>query len=115
MGILTSGTTATGFTTAADATYNATTGAVSIPAGIDTIDTNAFLNQTDIKSVVLPISLVTIGQSAFAGCSNLTSVSFAAGSPALQSIGLYAFYLCSSLTSISLPASLRTVAQVGLL
>ena len=51
-------------------------------------------------SIVLP-GATSIGESAFNGCTALTSVSL----PAATSIGDYAFYTCTALTSVSLPAA----------
>ena len=47
-------------------------------------------------------SVVSIGNSAFYGCSSLTSVNISDG---VTTIGNSAFYGCSSLTSINIPNS----------
>ena len=49
-----------------------------------------------------------IAESAFNGCSALTSVNFAEGSK-LNSIGKYAFSECASLTSVNIPSSVTTI------
>ena len=51
----------------------------------------------DIKSVVIPDSVTSIGSCAFYGCSRLTSVTIGNG---VQSIGSYAFRGCSGLTGV---------------
>lgn len=53
-----------------------------------------------IKSIVIPDSFTTIGQGAFMGCTNLTSVAIGKG---VTSIGWMAFINCQSLTSIIIP------------
>jgi len=60
-------------------------GAVNIPAthngkAVTEIDQSAFENNYSITSVTIPASVKFIGQCAFWGCTNLTSVTFAAGS-----------------------------------
>ena len=57
-------------------------------------------------NTVIPSTITSIGNSAFSGCSGLTSVNLPNG---LTSIGSYAFYGCSGLTSIALPGSLTTI------
>ena len=53
------------------------TGEITIPDGVMAIDSSAFAGQTGITSLKLPKSLTTIGGSAFSGCDNLISVTFA--------------------------------------
>jgi len=55
-------------------------------------------------TVTIPAYVISIGSMAFAYCSNLTTVTFAAGSQ-LDSIGSYAFGWCRNLTSITIPAT----------
>ena len=58
----------------------------------------------DIKSVVITGSVKNIGTGAFAGASNLTSITWSSAS--MEEIGSYAFYGCSSLKTVTLPNSL---------
>ena len=44
--------------------------------GLTTIPDSAFKNDTALQSVILPSSVVTVGWTAFAGCTNLESVNF---------------------------------------
>ena len=60
--------------------------------------TNAFRAESNIKSIVIPRSVKTIGQTSFYGCSSLESITF---SDSITSIGYNAFYGCSSLKSIT--------------
>ena len=64
-------------------------------------------SKSNIESVVFPTSLERIEWSAFAECSRLTSVSFAAEGN-LKIIGRYAFQYCP-LTCVSIPASVETI------
>ena len=54
----------------------------------------------DIKSIVVGEGITTIGNSAFEGCSKVTSVSLP---KTLTRIGGYAFDHCSSLKELSIP------------
>jgi hypothetical protein len=63
---------------------------------------NAFKNCSDLKSIVIPGTVKTIGKNAFYGCTALTSVEMGYG---VNSIGASAFSNCTSLTSITLPNS----------
>lgn len=60
-----------------------------------------------LKSVSLPKSLLSIGQAAFAGCSDLTDIVFP---PCMEEIGNEAF-LKSGLTSVTVPESMKTVGE----
>ena len=53
-----------------------------------------FMSNTSITSVTIPASVTSIGDSAFEGCSKLTSLSFTSTSK-VKSIGAKAFKNCS--------------------
>ncbi len=63
-----------------------------------------------IPSYVHEYRVTSIGNSAFYGCSSLTSVTIPEG---VTSIGWYAFSGCSSLTSVTIPASVTSVAYTA--
>lgn len=65
---------------------------------------------TNLGSVKFPASLKEIGKSAFAGCDNLASVSFAKDTQ-LKEIGDYAFTVCLRLKKLALPDSLQTIGE----
>ena len=67
-----------------------------------------FYGNDAVKSVFVPAGMTAIGAYAFAGCENLSSVTFAEGS-SLASIANNAFAGCVSLTSINLPDSLLSI------
>lgn len=75
-------------------------GDVVIQDGVTAIVSGAFSN-SDIESIMLPASLLTISNNVFANCSSLTEVIFAQNSN-LETIGAYAFYRCSRLASINI-------------
>ena len=62
----------------------------------------------NIKNIVLPEGLTSIGEWAFYLCSSVTSISIPEG---VTSIGVRAFCNCSSLTSISIPNSVTSVGE----
>ena len=60
------------------------------------------------KNTIIPNSVTSIGECAFAGCISLTSIEFPDG---VTSIGDDAFYGCSSLTSITIPNSVTHIGE----
>ena len=66
---------------------------------VDAISDNAFKDQSALLSVVLPLTLKTIGESAFEGCVSLTSVRIPAS---VVEVGASAFKGCSALTAVTL-------------
>ena len=65
-----------------------------------------FKSKTNLKRVVLPTNLTSIGSYAFAWCSSLTSITIP---NSVTSIGSSAFSGCSSLTSITIPNSVTSI------
>ncbi len=65
-------------------------------------------DQCILNSIVLPETVLEIGESAFNGCTNLTSVIF--GSQ-LKKIGNNAFYNCEGLTDIYLPDYMEEIGE----
>lgn len=83
---------------------------VVIPEGVTVIAAEAFMNQTQIRSVTLPESLVTVGEGAFEGCTSLTELNVL--SRYLSQIKDRAF-ADSSLTEVDLPASVEAVGLMA--
>lgn len=75
---------------------------------LETINKSAFKGCNNLKSIVIPASVTTIGAYAFSGCANLTSVTFEEGSK-LEKIEEWAFKGCNNLKSIVIPASVTTI------
>lgn len=83
-------------------------GVYAIDGNITTIDANAFAEQLSLTKVEIPASVMTIGEGAFKGSSNLVEVAFEHGNGVtsqLVSIGASAFANCTALTTINLPAN----------
>ena len=67
-----------------------------------------FLNGEEIKDLVIPTSVTSIGDLAFSSCSGLTSVTIP---NSVTSIGWYAFRGCSGLTSITIGNSVTSIGE----
>ena len=84
---------------------------VFIPEGTDVIPDNYFKDEygyNDLKKVVLPSTLTSIGASAFYGCKQLTEINLPDG---LVTIGKAAFQSCTGLKSIQLPSGLLSISD----
>ncbi|MDR2662396.1 MAG: leucine-rich repeat domain-containing protein [Treponema sp.] len=104
--------------------YSGKGGKVVIPAAIEDVPVieirrRAFYENYDITELVVPDSVITIGDTAFAGMSSLTSVTLPDG---WKEIPEYLFYdvvvdgnlnefPCEKLTSVNLPAGLESVGN----
>ena len=81
---------------------------------LETIGDNAFRENANIKDLVIPASVKTIGNYAFFECSELATVTFD-GVSALESIGAFAFaydyyyYASDDFTEITIPTSVKTI------
>jgi len=62
----------------------------------------------DITKAVIEEGVTSINQSAFSGCTSVTSIDIPAS---VTSIGSNAFALCTSLTSIDIPASVTSIGD----
>ena len=63
---------------------------------------------TEIKDLVIPNSVTSIGSGAFRNCSGLTSVTIP---NSVTSVGNYAFSDCSGLTSVTIPNSVTSIGE----
>lgn len=70
-----------------------------------TIGENAFAD-SEVESVILPDSIMEIGDDAFQDCKNLKTVQLP---EKLKTIGMGAFAECSNLTEVKLPEKLKTI------
>lgn len=80
---------------------------VVIPRDVQEIESSAFEDCKTITSLVIPRGVRKIGKKAFKDCIALVSVAI---SKSVKEIGEYAFYRCSSLTSVAIP---RSVTEIG--
>ena len=69
-----------------------------------------FLNGKEVKELVIPNSVTSIGNYAFYNCSSLTSVSIP---NSVTSIGRNAFWNCTGLTSVSISKSVKSIGEAA--
>ncbi len=81
-----------------------------IPISITTIGEYAFSGCSGLTSMTIPNSVTTIGYSAFSGCSGLTSVTIP---NSVTSIGFSAFYGCSGLADVYSHITNPSVISMG--
>ena len=67
---------------------------------------NLYINDVEVKDLVIPNSVTSIGDYAFYGCSGLTSVTIG---NSVTSIGWHAFDGCSGLTSVNIGNSVTSL------
>jgi len=100
--------------------FNAETGEgyLVLNEGVDTVEGQEVGKQVytifddgtgnDVATVVLPSQITSIGDSAFRGCTGLTSVTIPSS---VTSIGNYAFRGCTGLTSVTIPSSITSIGD----
>jgi hypothetical protein len=69
-----------------------------------------YLNDEEVKDLVIPEYIATIKSYAFYCCGGLTSVTIP---PSVTSIGNYAFEWCTGLTSVSIPSSVTSIGDAA--
>lgn len=82
---------------------------ITFKDGCTKIAHKALFKNTDVKKVNIPASVKAIGGAAFAGCTNLSQVNFAADAQ-IEDLDWRAFYDCTALTSIKI---LDSVTRIG--
>ena len=87
--------------------YTGAGGDVIVPAGVTAIGDKAFIGCINLTSVIMQSGVKSIGNNAYNGCWNLESVVIPDG---VASIGEDAFFCCWNLANINIPAS---VARIG--
>ena len=76
--------------------------------GVTSIGEGAFAYCSELTDIAIPSSVTSIGEDAFYWCSNLTSVTIPSS---VTSIGRHAFEDCRSLTSIEIPSSVTSIGE----
>ena len=83
-------------------------GDVKIPAGVVSINSEAFYGCEGLTSVSLPDSVTYIGSSAFYGCSGLTNVTFGIN---ITNIGDSVFAGCGRLKCVDIPDGVISIGE----
>ena len=81
---------------------------VQILDGVTTIGNFAFAECSNLINVTIPNSVTSIGENAFEFCSRLTNVNIP---NSVTSIESEAFFCCSSLTSVTIPNSVTSIGE----
>ena len=79
-----------------------------IPNSVTSIGDYAFEGGINLTSITIPDSVTSIGEHAFVDCSGLTSITIP---DSVTSIGEHAFDSCSGLTSITIPDSVTIIGD----
>ena len=79
-----------------------------IPSSVTSIENSAFYGCSSLTSIEIPSSVTSIGSSAFQYCSSLTSIKIPSS---VTSIGSSAFQYCSSLTRIKIPSGVTSIGS----
>lgn len=72
----------------------------------------AFSECIALSEIVIPDSVTKVGESAFAGCKTLSTVSLGKG---INAIGNYAFSACGALTKIVIPENVTSISSCAFL
>lgn len=82
-------------------------GVAKVPDGLEYIPVRHFSDCTKLHTIIIPNSVVEIGDCAFSNCTSLVNIHIP---NSVRRIGNHAFYGCEALTSIHIPDS---VTEIG--
>ena len=93
--------------------YTGTKDSITIPSEIDgyivqRIANFAFCENTVLKAITLPDSVIEIGEYAFSGCTGLTEIAIPEN---VETISNYAFEDCTNLTKVTIPANVTNMGM----
>lgn len=80
---------------------------VNIPSSVITIEESAFYYADKLTSITIPDTVTSLGSRAFAWCNSLETVSFGKG---ISEIPEYCFNHCASLVTVAIP---ETITKIG--
>lgn len=83
---------------------------VVIDEGVTTIGDCAFWGCENLTSIKIPDSMISIGSESFCHCVSLCNITIP---DRVTTIDEWAFYGCSSLTSVSIPDSVTTIGRLA--
>ena len=86
--------------------FNLNIKSIIIPDSVKSIGDNAFYKCKNLKSIIIPDSVKKIKNNVFENCINLKSIIIP---DSVKSIGKCAFYYCKSLESIIIPDSVKSI------
>ena len=81
---------------------------VEVKEGTVSIGSSAFSGCSNLTAITLPEGVTSIGDGAFSECSSLTAIDIPEG---VTSIGYYAFSFCSNLTAITIPEGVTSIEE----
>lgn len=79
---------------------------IVIPSSVTSIEDSAFAECISLKSINIPNNVTSIGNMTFQGCTSLKSINIP---DSVTSIKMFAFSSCTSLTSINIPSSVISI------
>ena len=79
-----------------------------IPNGVTSIGDHAFWGCTGLTSVTFPGSVTSLGEGSFDSCSNLTSINIPG---TVTDIGIWTFYNCVGLTTVTLGEGVASIGE----
>ena len=79
-----------------------------IPDSVKSIGSWAFYGCASLTNIVIPDSVKVIGNRAFGNCSSLTSITIPSG---VKKIRFGTFYGCSSLTNVVIPEGVKVICE----
>lgn len=79
---------------------------ISLPSKLNTIESNAFYNCSELRCLEVPDSVKTIGQGAFESCSSLEYIKLPSS---IEDLNRELFYGCTSLMKIDIPNSVKNI------